>query len=160
MSEGLATLDAFEARWRKPLARCAQVIFKVQKRDTAAGTPVQIADAFVVEHGFTPIGFDWELLDADAAPGEARSALGAFRDALALDLMMRDTWLGDEQALDCGREFVGAFNPSQRLLLTNHIIRDAGTSEGWNPISKAAYEWAFLGLDDSKIALLLITAED
>jgi hypothetical protein len=31
---------------------------------------------------------------------------------------------------------------------------------GWNPITEATFEWAFVAFDDTAIALLLATAED
>ena len=160
MSDTLARLEAFIGEWRESLESRADVAFHTAPREGAGGAPVQIADTFVSAHGFKPIGFDWELLDPAAGPAEPRSALGAFGDALTKDLVMRSEWLGETRALACGQDFLSAFNPVQAVILTNHIIRDAGKSEGWNPITRATYEWAFVGYDDSAIALLLLTAED
>ena len=159
MSETLARLESFIADWREPLSGCAEAVFHAVPRAGLSGAAPQIADQLVSAQGYKPIGFDWELLDTAAAPTAPRSALGAFEDALAMDLTMKNEWLGPERALRCGRDFISAFAAHTATVLTNHIVREGGKSEGWNPISGAAYEWAFIGFDDSAAALLLITAE-
>ena len=98
MSGELAKLEAFIARWREPLEAVATVDFAMRMLDGAVAAPTQIADAFSVDNGFEPIGFNWELLDADAQPTEVRSALGAFKDAFSLDLVMKLKWLDDKDA--------------------------------------------------------------
>ena len=159
MSGTLARLDSFIARWRAPLSTSAEVSFHTALREVLTISPAQIADGLASAQGYTPIGFNWEMLDPEVDTTASRSALGAFGDAMAKDLAMRNDWLGDERSLECGREFVGAFAPGSAVFLTNHIVRDGGKSEGWNPISGATYEWAFVGFDDSAAALLLLTAE-
>ncbi len=160
MSGKLARLDAFIANWRARLERQAEVHFAARSLESPVGTPAHIADDFAHENGFKRIGFDWELLDAEALPSEDRSAIGAFRDALSRDLAMRTGWLGDDQARECAREFLDAFDPATRMVVTNHIVRSGGESEGWFPISDATFEWAFVAYDERKIALLIVTAED
>jgi hypothetical protein len=159
MSDTLARLESFIADWREPLSGCAEIVFHAVPRASFSGAAPQIADSLVSAQGYKTIGFDWELLDTAAGPAASRSALGAFEDALAKDLAMKDEWLGTERALRCGRDFIAAFAPHAATILTNHIVRDGGKSEGWNPISGATYEWAFVGFDDSAAALLLLTAE-
>lgn len=160
MSETLTRLETFIENWREPLSKRADLRFHTASRKGLDGAPTQIADRIASAHGYKAIGFDWELLDPAADETAPRSALGAFGDALSKDLTMRADWLGRDAALACGREFVHAFAPSAATLLTNHIVRDGGKSEGWNPISLAPYEWAFVGFDDSAIALLVLTGED
>lgn len=160
MSETLERVEAFIAAWRAPLELRAEVIFEAYARDGGGGAPVQVADRFVAGCGFGSIGFDWEMLDAAGDSKAPRSAIGAFADALTKDLAMRGDWLGEDRALECGRDFVAAFDPLGATILTNHIVRDGGKSEGWFPISAAPLEWAFVGYDDSAIALLLLTGED
>lgn len=160
MSETLARLESFIAEWREPLSVCAEVVFHTAAREDLSSSPAQIADGLASARGYAPIGFNWEMLDQDADVTASRSALGAFGDALTKDLAMRADWLGADRALACGRDFVSAFAPGSVAILTNHIVRDGGKSEGWNPISGATYEWAFVGYDDSAAALLLLTGED
>lgn len=160
MSSTLARLEAFIEQWRAPLQTDAAVVFEARALGEMAGAPPQVADRFVTECGLKPIGVHWEMLDPEALPSESRSARGAFRDALAKDLVMKTTWLGDAKALECAEQFVGAFDPSWATILTNHITRDGGKSEAWNPISDWTLEWAFVGFDQEAIALLLVTAED
>lgn len=160
MNDTLERLEAFRLAWRGALETYAQVVFETGARDDAGGTPVAIADRFVSRCGYTPIGFHWEMLDITADVAAPRSARGAFEDALSKDLVMRSDWLGTHRALACAEAFIGAFKQPQVTLLTNHIVRDGGRSEGWNPISDATLEWAFVGYDGSAIALLLLTAED
>jgi hypothetical protein len=160
VSGTLDRLEAFIAAWRGPLESGAEVIFRARTLGGDGGAPVQVADRFVAEQGFKPIGFDWEMLDASAGADAPRSALGAFVDALAKDLAMRGEWLGEARATECGRAFIGCFDPARATILANHIVRDGGKSEGWFPISTAPLEWAFIGYDDSAIALLLLKGED
>lgn len=160
MSSTLVRLEAFIEQWRAPLQTKAAIVFEAREIGDMAGAPPQVADRFVIECGFKPIGVHWEMLDPEAGPTESRSATGAFRDALAKDLVMKSMWLGDTKALECAEQFVGAFDPAWATILTNHITRDGGKSEAWNPISDRSLEWAFVGYDRDAIALLLITAED
>lgn len=160
MNHELGKLEEFIASWREPLERMAKVFFALRMLDETSGTPAQIADAFAADHDFNQIGFNWELLDPAAELWEARSALGAFKDALSLDLAMRSKWLEDENAQKCGAEFMAAFKPLQCMFLTNHIIREEGKSEMWFPVTSCTYDWAFVGMDDRKIAMLVVSAND
>ena len=161
MSDTLVRLEHFIAQWRTPLESGAEVFFKARAHQgVAAGAPTQIANSFVSECGFATIGHHWEMLDPTARAEEPRSAIGAFEDALSRDLAMRTDWLGTECAARCGAQFVDAFEPTWATIVTNHIARDGGQSEGWNPISTSALEWAFVGFDRDAIALLLLTGED
>lgn len=160
MSASLARLQAFIEDWRGPLERAADVVFETAARGEVSGAGAELANGFVTSKGYASIGFHWELLDTYAKAEETRSARGAFEDALSKDLAMREDWLGAEQALRCGEQFIGAFDPLHGTILTNHIVRDGGKSEGWNPISASTYEWAFIGFDNEAIALLLLTADD
>lgn len=160
MNETAARLDAFIEQWHEPLAQKTDVFFHSKTRDEIAFAPANVANLFVAECGFASIGHHWEMLDILATPQGARSARGAFVDALSKDLSMKSDWLGAARALKCAEQFIGAFEPAQATVLTNHIVRKAGESEAWNPISKAELEWAFVGYDDSAIALLVLTAQD
>jgi|GEM_PF-542089 len=160
MSSELAKLEAFISKWREPLEAMATVDFSARMLDGEVTAPTQAADNFSAENGFESIGFNWELLDSHAKPSEVRSALGAFKDAFSLDLVMNSQWLGDVAALECGREFIASFKPLQRMFLTNHIIREEGKSEMWNPVTTRTFDWAFVGMDDRKIAILVVSADD
>ncbi len=160
MNPTIEKLESFEKSWRNPLEMCAQVDFHCEVRDESRNAPTKVADEFASRCGYKPIGFDWELLDPTIGPDGDRSALGAFEDAFAKDMVMRSQWLGSNQAVQCGRAFLAAFDPHELTILTNHIVRVAGQSEAWNPISDATFEWAFIGYDAHAIALLLVTAED
>ena len=58
---------------------------------------------------------------------------------------------GDGQDL---QEFLACFDAHTRQIVTNRMYF------GWNPITSASFEWAFVAFDDTAIALLLATAED
>lgn len=160
MNETLKRLETFKSAWFGALETHAQVVLEKGVCDDAGGTPVAIANRFVSRCGFAPIGYHWEMLDIAADVAAPRSALGAFEDAFSKDLGMRSDWLGNERASACAEDFVGAFDQRDFTLLTNHIVREGGKSEGWNPISRAPLEWAFVGFDNRAIALLLVTAQD
>lgn len=160
MSETLTRLNQFIADWRASLETNAAVFFEARTLGSLESAPPQIADRFVCECGFTPIGVHWEMLAPEASPYEPRSARGAFKDALAMDLVMKSKWLGDARALECGEQFLRAFDPAWATIVTNHIVRAQGMSEAWNPISDWTLEWAFVGFDREAIALLLVMAED
>lgn len=120
-----------------------------------SGTHSAIADRFVQDFDLQPIGLNWEMLDSTGDEDVPRSAVAAFDDALGMDMVFTKVqWLGHENAKSCGLEFLNAFSPEHRIILTNRMYF------GWNPISRATFEWAFIGMDDTKIALLLVMAED
>jgi hypothetical protein len=119
-----------------------------------AGTLARL-DAFVTGLGYQPIGGNWELLDADAAPDAPRSALAALREAFAHSMVfVREPWLGEADAIAMGAEFLACFDPACRQIVTNRMYF------GWNPITTASIEWAFVAFDDQAIALLIATDED
>lgn len=154
MSETLANLEAFNHRWRAPLESGAQLVFKTRELDDISGTPSAIADSFVGSLGYTPIGANWEMLDPGSDADVPRSANAAMADALTMDMALpQQQWLGEERAKECARDFLECFDLFQRTILTNRMYF------GWNPISDAKIEWAFVGYDQSAIALLLLTRE-
>ncbi len=65
-----------------------------------------------------------------------------------------ETWLGEADALAMGEEFLACFDPGTLQVVTNRMYF------GWNPITDATMEWAFVAFDNTAIALLLATAED
>ncbi len=154
-SAELQPLKAFRDRWRDALASRATFVFHCAEIDPSFDPPQQVADDFVAQFGFTPIGFNWEMLDAAPGASGARSAAVVIADAFARDMVLsKQDWLGEERALNCAKEFVAAFRPDRRTVLSNRF-------DGlWNPISPSTFEWAFVGFDDRKIALLLVMARD
>lgn len=152
MTRAAGRLAAFEARWRGRLETAANVTFAAGPAPAAGGTPAAIADGWVEAHGFKPIGYNWEMLDPTALPGEPRSALGTLAEALAHHMAYpKQEWLGSEDARACAGDFVTAFDPARCTVLTNRM------DFGWHPVSDAAIEWAFVGFDRTRIALLLLT---
>ncbi len=156
MSEPLARLDAFFARWRGRLCEgAAEVRFTAQALAEPPGLHFACADTFVTALGYQPIGGNWELLDAEAASDEPRSARAALTEAFRKDMVFAsEPWLGEADALAMGEDFLACFDPGTRQIVTNRMYFR------WNPITDATMEWAFVAFDDSAIALLLATAED
>lgn len=143
--------EAFLARWKAQLEQGAQVKFAAADRDGPDGNYCAVANAFVETQGLQPIGFNWELLDAEAGPGEPRSALGTLAGALSHDMERpQSEWLGPAAARDCASDFIALFEAGSRTLVSNRL------KNLWNPISPTRIEWAFLGNDARRIALLLI----
>ncbi len=154
MSGGLEQLARFEEAWRVPFEAQAGFIFEARKLEQPHLVHTKVADHFVQSLGLKPIGTNWEMLDGSGEADAPRSAIAAFMDALSNNMARpQQIWLGLEKAAECGRDFVRAFEPAQRTILTNRM------DFGWHPISDAAIEWAFVGFDEHKIALLLVTAE-
>lgn len=154
MSETLTKLKAFIGRWRRPIESRANLAFKTRALDNAARTPAAVADTLVQSLGYKAIGANWEMLDDGPDADAPRSAIAAFGEAMSNDMVFsKSEWLGQENGQQCGREFIDCFAARQRTVLTNRMYF------GWNPITSAAFEWAFVGYDDQAIALLLLTAE-
>jgi hypothetical protein len=154
----LISPEIFAARWRTALEARARIIFKSGLLPDAGGNHCQIADAFVVSCGFAPIGYNWEMLDPEGGMADARSAIGVMAGAFAADLELPQTeWLGEVRAQACAADFVAMFDAAEaepRMILSNRL-------EGlWNPVSDARIEWAFVGFDASRIALLLAMTPD
>ena len=155
MSAQLSDLAAFIDRWRGPLAEHAKVAFHFEPREEDFAAHHVTADTFVAGLGYQPIGFAWEMLDAALDATGPRSAVDVMAKALTRDeTRPQVNWLGDQRARECAEQFASAFDPAHRTILSNHY-------DGlWHPIASKGLEWAFVGYDDRKIALLLVTAED
>lgn len=155
MTGTLARLEDFIAPWRPRFGKHCDVRFAAQALDAPPGLHFALADSFVTGLGHKAIGANWELLDADGPPDAPRSARAAFVEAFANDMVFsREPWLGQEVALALAEDFLACFKPSSRQIVTNRMYF------GWNPITDATFEWAFVAFDDRAIALLLTTAED
>ncbi len=152
MSGTAERLAAFAAQWLSRLEAGAQAVFVEGLVPETGGSPAAIADAFVQSKGFKPIGYNWEMLDPSASPTEPRSAVGTLAGAFDRDMEFpQQTWLGESDARACAADFVSAFDPLRCSVLTNRMVH------GWHPLSDAAIEWAFVGFDQTRIALLLLT---
>ena len=130
------------------------VLFRAGEPSPDAFVHSAIADAFAEELGLTPIGFNWELLDASASQDEPRSALGELTKALSHDIANPSTpWLDQSAAHQCANNFLSLFDAADRTVVSNRY-------DGlWNPISGGAVEWGFVGFDASRIAILLLVAK-
>ncbi len=156
MSATLARLDAFISAWREPLcAGSAEVRIEARALDHPPGLHSTCADALVTSLAYQPIGGNWELLDAEAELDGARSARAALVEAFARHMVFsHEPWLGEADALVMGEDFLACFDARTRQIVTNRMYF------GWNPITPASLEWAFVAFDDTAIALLLATAEE
>jgi len=156
VSHTLARLDAFFAAWRERLCGDhAAVRFTAQALDAPPGLHAACADHFVTGLGYQPIGGNWELLDAEGDAAAPRSARAAMVEAFRCNMVFsQETWLGEADALAMAEAFLACFDPGRVQIVTNRMYF------GWNPITKATFEWAFVVFDDTAIALLLATAED
>ncbi len=156
MNTTLARLDAYFAAWRDRLCEdSAEVRLAAQALDAPPGLHFALADSFVTALGYKPIGGNWELLNDAADNRSPRSARAAFVEAFANDMVYSsEPWLGEEAALALAEDFLGCFKPGSRQIVTNRMYF------GWNPITTATFEWAFVAFDDTAIALLLATAEN
>ena len=152
MNGTLAKLAEFETAWRPILESQAEVVFITGTIPEGPGAAFKTADDFSIARGFRAIGFNWELLDAEAASDQPRSAISAIAGALTNHMAFpQQTWLGEEAAMRCAEQFIAAFDHDGRQILTNRM------DFGWNPLTDATIEWAFTGFDDEAIALLLLT---
>ncbi|MBV7265325.1 hypothetical protein [Erythrobacter ani] len=156
MSSGaLESLDAFIEKWRASLSEQAQIAFETRMLDDVSGLHSAIADHFAASLGLKSIGANWELLDPSGDEAVPRSAIAAFQEAFAKNMALPGTqWLGESRARECGRDFLGAFDPASRTIVTNRMYF------GWHPLTDAQMEWAFIGFDDRAIALLLAVTAD
>jgi hypothetical protein len=156
VSATLERLDAFLANWRERLCGDqAEVQFAARLLDAPPGLHSQCADGFVTALGYQPIGGNWELLDAEADLAEPRSARAALVEAFSRNMVFsNNAWLGEAGAMAMGEDFLACFDPRTRQIMTNRMYF------GWNPITTATFEWAFVAFDDAAIAFLLATDED
>lgn len=145
-------LEQFEANWLSRLNQGAKTRFHCAAITEDAGLYSAVADGFVAQHGYAPIGFNWELLDAQGTLDSPRAALGEITKALAHDISNpSQSWLGERMALKCAQELLSGFDGSKLTVVSNRY-------DGlWNPISQAQVEWGFVCFDDKAIALLLIS---
>lgn len=144
-------LSQFEEKWLSRLNDGARTTFRRGMTPSDAGLHSAVADTFVEGVGCSPIGFNWELLDANAPSGRPRSAIGELTQALAHDISNPSKeWLGETVALECAQDLLSAFDRRTLTIVSNRY-------DGlWNPIAGAGVEWAFVCFDDKRIALFLI----
>ena len=142
--------EAFLEQWCGPIEERARLVFEEVPLPRDALTHVAIGDAVASAMGLKPIGFNWELLDADGALGESRSALTVITRATEADMEFpKESWLGEEGARRFAQDFVSLFD-APRTVLSNRL------EEYWNPLTDAKIEWAFVGYDASKACLMLL----
>ena len=140
----------FLERWKARLEEGARLVFEEMPLAEAAGTHCDIGDGIAVRAGLKPIGFNWELLDAEGAPGEPRAALSVLTRALTDDMEYpKQSWLGEDGAASCAQDFVALFE-RPRTIISNRI------EDYWNPLSTARIEWAFVGFDEAQAVLMLL----
>lgn len=144
-------LERFGEKWLGRLNEGARTTFSFRDLEET-GLHSAVADRFVADLGMKPIGFNWELLDTSPGAQRPRSAFAQLVEALTHDISNpARPWLGREEAEECARDFLGAFDPGTRTVVSNRY-------DGlWNPISGAGVEWGFVASDGDQIALLLIT---
>jgi hypothetical protein len=155
VSDTLARLDAFfDSRGERLNASGATVTFAAQPLNGPPGLHFACADSFVTGLGYQPIGGNWELLDPEGDAGAPRSARAALVEAFSHDMVFpQQAWLGEAGALALAEALIACFDPGSLQVVTNRMYF------GWNPITDATIEWAFVAFDNAAIALLLATAE-
>ena len=149
-----AEVAAFRELWLPRLNRGASTLLFVEDDHIEPALHTAIADQFVAKHGFKAIGFNWELLDAAPDGQGKRAAHTQLVEAFSKDIANpSQAWLEVDEAADCAAAFLDLFDRDTLTLVANRF-------DGlWNPISRAHDQWAFVGFDAQRIALLLITAE-
>lgn len=148
----MQTPEEFTEAWIERLSSGAQVLFRSGAPDPETLIHTAIADAFVRSVGLTPIGFNWELLDAAAPEHEPRSARAEIARALTHDIANpSQNWLDPDLARRCADAFLDLFDPATCTIVSNRY-------DGlWNPIAGREVEWGFVGFDGQRAALLLMT---
>lgn len=145
--------DTFEARWRAALEERARLILDVRPCGEMAGNHCEMGDQLSLASGLKPIGFNWELLDPEAAPDAPRSASGVIAGALSHDMEFpQQEWLGEVAALDCARDFLALFG-LDATFMSNRI------EDYWNPLTSARIEWAFAGFDAGRAGLMVLARD-
>ena len=146
-------MDAFLNRWGAALEERSRVVFEVMPFPDGASNYCIVADAVAQQLGLKTIGYNWELLDAQGAIDDARSALAVIAGALTNDMEFpKQAWLGADGAAACAQDFLSLFE-APITVVSNRL-------EGlWNPLTQARIEWAFVGMDGSRAALLLLARD-
>lgn len=149
-----ADLAAFRELWLPRLNRGASALLFCEDGPVEVGLHTAIADEFVSRHGFQPIGFNWELLDASPEAQGKRAARTQLVEAFSKDIANPSrSWLSDKEAEECADAFLALFDPDTLTLVANRY-------DGlWNPISPTHDQWAYVAFDAERIALLLLAAE-
>lgn len=141
---------AFVDRATKLLDDVAELTIRQGSRLDFSGPTSNAADAFVTSLGYSPLGAGWfDLADHGPEP------LSHLADTLKRDLIWLDlVWLNPEDATACAEQFYSLFCHGEVHRLANRI------RNGWNPITSSTIEAAFVAMDDLRIGLFLVEAED
>lgn len=130
----------------------AKVRFECGLRENAGLVHTNIANDYVQSLGYRSIGYNWELLDAEADGQAPRSAIRQIAEALSHELSNPSKdWLPAQTASACASDFLALFDPAGLTVVSNRY-------DGlWNPIAGFGAEWCFVGFDEQCIAMLLLT---
>jgi len=140
----------FVDRATKLLDNEAELTIRQGSRADFPTEPRAAADAFVESLGYTPLGDGWFDLADDVDEPTSHLANILKRDLVGHDF----DWLSPSDAESCATEFYSLFCRGRVTRLANHI------RNGWNSITPSTVEAAFVTMDDVRIGLFLIEAED
>ncbi|WP_156306821.1 hypothetical protein [Novosphingobium sp. AAP1] len=128
----------------------AEVTVRQGRRAEYPGSPREAADLFVKKLGFTPIGDGWvDLGEKGSDPA------GYLTNILKRDLVGHNIdWLPDGEARNCSEGFYSLFKGPAVTNLANVVGNE------WNPITTSTVEAAYVSMDDDRIGLFLLEAED
>jgi hypothetical protein len=142
--------SAFVERATKLLEDEAELTIRQGSRQDFPGAPRDAADAFVGSLGYSPLGAGWFDLDEDGPEPASQLA-----DILKRDLVGHNfDWLRPADATTCAEQFYALFCHGEVHRLANRI------RNGWNPITSSTIEAAFITMDDVRIGLFLVQAEN
>jgi len=142
--------SAFVERATKLLDGEVELTIHQGLRQDFSAAPRDAADAFVRSLGYSPLGSGWFDLD-----GDGPEPISHLADILKRDLVHYSyDWLNPADATACAEEFYSLFCQGEVHRLTNRI------RNGWNPITSSTIEAAFVAMDNVRIGLFLVEAED
>lgn len=142
--------SAFVEKATKLLGDEAELTIRQGSRRAFLGAPRDAADAFVKSLGYSPLGAGWFDLDEHGP-----APISHLADILKRDLVGHNfDWLHPADANACAKQFYSLFRDGKVHRLANRV------RNGWNPITSSTIEAAFVTMDDVRIGLFLVEAED
>lgn len=145
MSDIAAFIQRFDNAVEDRLEGMPSVTFA--SRADHPGPFLDAVDAFNVSLGYQPLGDEWFVLNSEELSTE-------LAQQLRVSLAYRVETMPEDEAAGFSRQFVELFDPSSVRFLTNF------RNNGWNPITTATMEAAYVGIDGDLIGLLLFQDED
>jgi len=132
--------------------QCGVLTMAYEPRETVKPVSSNIADSFVANLGFKPLGKAWREINRTTASALAQHVL--YRD-----LAYQSRLMEQKTAAFIAEKFLALFSPYTCRFLTNGSINEHNML-GWDPISDSTFDHGIVVFDEKNIGMVWVEDED